>query len=115
MGWASGMLADGGRTGLQPAPPSTKPITQHRHAYKKNSPYASLNSFADDLALLPIGPRTEQAYWACIRQLAEHYNRSPDLISAEEFRQYCIHLKTDKKVARQTSTQTICAFNKAVP
>jgi integrase/recombinase XerD len=32
------------------------------------------------------------------------------LISAEEFRQYCIHLKTDKQVARQTSTQVICAF-----
>ena len=87
-----------------------KPITQLRHAYKKNSPYASLNSFADDLALLPIGPRTEQAYWACIRQLAEHYDRSPDLISAQEFRDYCIYLKTNKKVARQTSTQAICAF-----
>jgi hypothetical protein len=26
---------------------------------KKSSPYAILNSFADDLKLLPIGPRTE--------------------------------------------------------
>ena len=32
------------------------------------------------------------------------------MICAEEIRQYCIHLKTDKKVARQTSTQAICAF-----
>jgi integrase len=42
--------------------------------------------------------------------LSEFYGKSPDLISAEEFRQYCIHLKSHKKVARQTSTQVICAF-----
>lgn len=59
---------------------------------------------------MPIGPRTEQAYWACVRQLSEHYQKSPDLISAEEFRQYCIYLKTQKQVARQTSTQALCAF-----
>ena len=80
------------------------------HAYKKSSPHAILKSFADDLKLLPIGPRTEQAYYACVRQLGEHYDKSPDQVSAEEFRQYCIHLKEAKKVARQTSTQAICAF-----
>ena len=32
------------------------------------------------------------------------------MISFEEIRQYCIHLKTVKKVARQTATQFICAF-----
>jgi integrase/recombinase XerD len=42
--------------------------------------------------------------------LSEFYGKSPELISAEEFRQYCIHLKSHKKVARQTSTQAICAF-----
>jgi integrase/recombinase XerD len=42
--------------------------------------------------------------------LSEFYGKSPDLVSAEEFRQYCLHLKTHKKVARQTSTQAICAF-----
>jgi integrase/recombinase XerD len=42
--------------------------------------------------------------------LSEFYGKSPDLVSAEEFRQYCIHLKSHKKVARQTSTQVICAF-----
>jgi integrase/recombinase XerD len=59
---------------------------------------------------MPIGPRTEQAYYACVRQLGEYYGKSPDLVSAEEFRQYCIYLKEQKKVARQTSTQVICAF-----
>jgi len=45
-----------------------------------------------------------------VRQLSEHYQKSPDQITAEEFRQYCIYLKTEKKVARQTSTQVLCAF-----
>lgn len=88
----------------------TSTLVQCGHAYKKSSPHAILNSFADDLALLPISPRTEQAYYAILRQLSEFHGKSPDLISAEEFRQYCIHLKAVKKVARQTSTQVICAF-----
>lgn len=32
------------------------------------------------------------------------------MITFEEVRQYCIHLKAVKKVARQTATQFICAF-----
>ena len=62
------------------------------------------------MKLLPIGSRTEQAYYACVRQLSEHYGKSPDLLSPEDLRQYCIHLKEHKKVARQTSTQSICAI-----
>ena len=85
-------------------------LTLHDHAYKKSSPHAILKSFADDLKLLPVGPRTEEAYYACVRQLSEFYGKSPELISAEEIRQYCIHLKSHKKVARQTSTQAICAI-----
>jgi len=42
--------------------------------------------------------------------LSEFYGQSPDLISAEDIRQYCIHLKSHKQVARQTSTQAICAI-----
>src|SRR6185503_9385040 len=64
----------------------------------------------DDLKLQPLGPRTEQAYYACVRQLSEFFNQSPDLLSAEQIRQYCLHLKIEKKVARQTSTQAICAI-----
>jgi integrase/recombinase XerD len=76
----------------------------------KTPPHAILKTFADDLKLLPIGARTEQAYMACVRQLSEHCGKSPELIIPEEIRQYCIHLKTEKKVARQTSTQAICAI-----
>ena len=65
---------------------------------------------ADDLTLLPISPRTVQSYLACVRHLGEFYDRSPELVSIEEIRQYFIHLKTQKKVARQTSTQALCAI-----
>ena len=32
------------------------------------------------------------------------------MLSPEDLRQYCIHLKSEKRVARQTSTQAICAL-----
>ena len=59
---------------------------------------------------MPIGSRTEKSYWACLRQLSEHYDQSPDRLTPEQIRQYCIYLKSEKKVARQTSTQAICAI-----
>jgi site-specific recombinase XerD len=51
-----------------------------------------------------------QCYLACVRHLGQFYDRSPELVSIEEIRQYFIHLKTHKKVARQTSTQALCAI-----
>jgi site-specific recombinase XerD len=59
---------------------------------------------------MPFGPRTAQSYWSCLRQLSEFYNKSPELIDPEELRQYFIYLKAEKKVARQTSTQALCAI-----
>lgn len=59
---------------------------------------------------MPVSPRTQEAYLACVRQWAEHFNIAPDLITAEQLRQYFIHLKCIKKVARQTSTQVLCAI-----
>jgi len=59
---------------------------------------------------MAISPRTEQAYHDAVRHLSQHFNKAPDLVSAEEFRQYCLYLKSERKLARQTSTQVICAF-----
>ena len=59
---------------------------------------------------MPVSPRTQQAYLACVRQWSEHFNTAPELISPEQLRQYFIHLKCIKKVARQTSTQALCAI-----
>jgi len=59
---------------------------------------------------MPVSPRTQQAYFACVCQWAEHFKTAPDLITAEQLRQYFIHLMCIKKVARQTSTQVLCAI-----
>jgi len=59
---------------------------------------------------MPVSPRTQEAYLACVRQWAEYFNTAPDLITAEQLRQYFIYLKCIKKVARQTSTQVLCAI-----
>lgn len=59
---------------------------------------------------MAISPRTEQAYHDAVRHVAEHFGKAPDLVSAQEFRLYCLYLKSEKQLARQTSTQVICAF-----
>ena len=49
-------------------------------------------------------------YWTCVFKLSQFFHKSPDLISPEELRQYFLHLKTEKQLARQTSTQALCAI-----
>ncbi len=55
-------------------------------------------------------PRTQQAYLACVRQLAEHFHKAPEEINPEELRQYFLYLKTERRFNRSTSTQAICAI-----
>ncbi len=43
-----------------------------------------------------------------VRQLAQHYHKSPDLITEEELRQYFLHLKNIKRYSRNTMTIAIC-------
>ena len=43
------------------------------------------------LQLRGLSERTQEAYVRAVRQLAEHYHKSPDLISEEEPRQYSFH------------------------
>jgi site-specific recombinase XerD len=45
-----------------------------------------------------------------VRQLAEHYHKSPDLITEEELRQYFLHLKNVKKYARSSLTIALCGI-----
>jgi site-specific recombinase XerD len=45
-----------------------------------------------------------------VRQLAEHYHKSPDLITEEELRQYFLYLKNVKHYARPTTTIAICGI-----
>ncbi len=60
------------------------------------------------LQLRGLSERTQEAYVRAVRQLSEHYHKSPDLITEEELRQYFLHLKNIKRYSRNTMTIAIC-------
>jgi Phage integrase, N-terminal SAM-like domain len=45
-----------------------------------------------------------EAYLRAVRQLAQHYHKSPDLVTEEELRQYFLYIRNVKKYARPTTT-----------
>jgi integrase/recombinase XerD len=64
----------------------------------------------ESLQLRGLSERTQEAYVRAVRQLADHYHKSPDLISDEELRQYFLHIKNVKKYSRASSTIAICGI-----
>ncbi len=60
------------------------------------------------LQLRGLSERTQDSYVRAVRQLAEHYHKSPDLISEEELRQYFLFIKNVKHYSRNTMTIAIC-------
>jgi integrase/recombinase XerD len=68
--------------------------------------------FLEDLQLQGLSARTQQAYVRTVRQLADHYGKSPALITEEELRQYFLSVKNVKKWSRATMTQAICGIKR---
>lgn len=64
----------------------------------------------ESLQLRGLSERTQEAYVRAVRQLADHYRKSPDLITEEELRQYFLHIKNVKKYSRASSTIAICGI-----
>jgi integrase/recombinase XerD len=64
----------------------------------------------EDMQLRGLAERTQESYLLAVRQLAEHYGKSPDQISEEELRGYFLYLKNEKRVARNTSTLALCGI-----
>ena len=64
----------------------------------------------ESLQLRGISERTQKAYVRAVRQLAQHYHKSPDIISEEELRQYFLYIKNVKKYSRATSTIALCGI-----
>jgi integrase/recombinase XerD len=62
------------------------------------------------LQLRGLSERTQEAYVRAVRQLSEHYHKSPELITEEELRQYFLFIKNVKHYARNTSTVAICGI-----
>jgi len=64
----------------------------------------------EDMQLRGLSARTQGCYVAAVRQLAEHYHRSPAQITEEDLRQYFLYLANEKKVARATATIALCGI-----
>jgi len=56
----------------------------------------------DDMRLAGFADRTRDVYIQAVRRLAAHYMRSPDLLSEEEVRDYLLHLRDERGIARGT-------------
>jgi site-specific recombinase XerD len=64
----------------------------------------------EDLQLAGMASSTQREYVRAVRQLAEHYMKSPAELGEEEIRQYFLYLKNVKKWARPTCTTAICGI-----
>jgi site-specific recombinase XerD len=64
----------------------------------------------EDMQLWGLSARTQGCYIAAVRQLAEHYHRSPDQLTEEDLRQYFLYLAAEKRVARTTATIALCGI-----
>ena len=53
------------------------------------------------LQLRGLSARTQESYVRAVRQLAEHYHKSPDLITEEELRHYFLYIKNVKHYSAQ--------------
>ena len=64
----------------------------------------------EDMQLRGFSARTQECYARAVRQLAEHYHRSPDHLTEEDLRQYFLYLANEKRVARATATIALCGI-----
>jgi site-specific recombinase XerD len=64
----------------------------------------------EDLQLHGFAAKTQDAYVRAVKQLAEYYRRSPELITEEELRQYLLYLTNEKHVSASTFTVTLCGL-----
>lgn len=63
-----------------------------------------------DMQLHGLAAKTQDAYLRAVKQLAEHYHKSPDLITEDELRQYFLYLKTEKHASPSTFTIALCGL-----
>jgi site-specific recombinase XerD len=77
---------------------------------KENAMTPLRQRMSDDMKLRGYSARTQEAYVTAVRQLAEHYRKSPDVITEEELRQYFLYLKDVKRLARNSITIALCGI-----
>ena len=58
-----------------------------------NLPISPLRQrMVDDMTMRKLSPKTQRAYLLAVKKLALHLQRSPALATAEELREFQIHL-----------------------
>src|SRR5262245_19342666 len=64
----------------------------------------------EDLQLRGLSERTQEMYVRAVRPLAQHFHKSPDQITEEDRRQYCLHLKNVRTYSRSATTIALCGI-----
>jgi len=64
----------------------------------------------EDLQLRGLSARTQESYVRAVRQLAEHYHKSPEHITEEALRDYFLSIKNIKHYSRSASTIALCGI-----
>jgi integrase/recombinase XerD len=64
----------------------------------------------EEMQLRGLSEATQLSYVGGVKRLAEHYGKSPDLITEGELRQYFLYLKNDKRIASSTYTTNLCGI-----
>lgn len=68
------------------------------------------NRMIADLQLRGYSDSTQSLYVSAVRQLCEHYDKSPGRITEEDLRDYFLYGKNVKKWSRSTSTVALCGI-----
>ena len=68
----------------------------------------------EDMQLRGYSARTQEAYARGVRQLAEYFHRSPDLVNEEELREYFLYLANEKKYAARPRLSRYAASNSSM-
>jgi integrase/recombinase XerD len=66
--------------------------------------------FSEDLQLKGLSQKTIKMYTRSVKQLTNHYQKSPEKISDEELRQYFLYNKNVRKWSRVASTISLCGI-----
>ena len=64
----------------------------------------------EDMQLRGLAEKTQEAYLRAVRQISEHYNKSPDQISEDELRGYFLYLTNVRQIARSSCIINICGL-----
>jgi integrase/recombinase XerD len=65
--------------------------------------------FIRDLAIRGKAQRTQQAYTTFVAELANHYHKSPDLLSYDEVADWLFYLQRERKLAASSINLAVCA------